>query len=164
MTERTMTVARALKTKNRLVEKLGKARSTVQGYNSFRVGQDVREYNIEQKMDESTVLMGNLVSIKTSIDKANRPIREQIYEMAELKSHIAFLRGISTRRGKERSRYMQELEETEYDATFKQAELDSAVDDAEARIDELQAVLDDHNSSTRITVKFADMPKAKASE
>lgn len=159
MEQRSMTVARALKTKNRLVERLGKARTTVRTYNSIRKELDIREHDVEQKMDESVILMKNLVALKTSIDRANQPIREKIYEMSELKAHIEFIRSVSTRRGKERSRYMAEVDEVEYEVTFTLPTLEDEVERTEARIDEIQAQLDDHNASTKVTVNFLKLPE-----
>ena len=151
VTQRTMTLSRAMKLKNRIVERMDQHRSRVQLWNSRKV-ETPEDYDVKECMVEASKAMKNLIALKAVIDAANKPIQRLLYEGSELRAHVNFLKGIPTRRGKETRRYIAESEVTEYVAILHKDEVDKLQKEAEDRLDEIQGQLDDHNSSTRVSI------------
>ena len=87
--KRIVTIARALKEKNRVAGRLAKARQLVNKENS-KEKKVPRGVDVKAVYAEAKTLRDRLVAIKTAIAVANQPIVGRIVELAEVKSEIAY--------------------------------------------------------------------------
>jgi hypothetical protein len=148
MTE--ITLAKALKVKNRLTGRLAKVQTDIQGYNSVPAGQ-ADQVNVPALMQTRAELVGALVALKTAINDANREAQRDIYDLAEKKATAQFLAGVNTRHGPQPAVYPNTTE-VSYVAALKKADVDGLVAGLEKEIDQLQDRLDQFNHSHRIEV------------
>ena len=93
-----ITLAKALKVKNRLTGRLAKVQADIQAYNSVPQGQ-ADQVNVPALMKACDELVGALVALKAAINEANREAQRDIYLLAEKKATAQFLAGVNTRHG-----------------------------------------------------------------
>jgi hypothetical protein len=145
-----ITLAKALKVKNRLAGRLGKVQADIQAYNSVPEGQ-ADQVNVPTLMKTREELVGALVSLKTAINEANREVQRDIYDLAEKKATAQFLGGVNTRHGPQPAVYPNTTE-VSYVAALKKADVDALVVRLEYDIDQLQDRLDQFNHAHKIEV------------
>src|SRR5258707_15203720 len=92
-----ITLAKALKLKNRLAGRLAKIDTDLQAYNSVQVGSD--QPDIRALYAERAILVARLIDLKVAIQAANVPMQRTICEMGEQKSLIALLAKLNTKHG-----------------------------------------------------------------
>ena len=93
---RKVSIAYALKEKNRVAGRLAKARQLVNRENST----DKRNpsvVDVRSVYNDSKKLRDRLVAIKTTISVANQPIVGKIVELAEVKSEISYLNSLDVK-------------------------------------------------------------------
>lgn len=147
-----VSIARALKEKNRVAGRLAKARQLV-GKENSKEKKVPRGVDVKAAYVEAKTLRDRLVAIKTAIAVANQPIVGKIVELAEVKSEIAYLNTLNVQEGVfEESSYAGKLVK-EYDAVLKNAEVLSEVDALQCRADELQDALDEFNASVKVEIE-----------
>lgn len=148
-----VTIARALKEKNRVAGRLAKARELVGRENS-------RDKNVPRGIDVSETytlakaLRDRLVSIKSAIAEANSPIVSKIIELDEVKSEISYLNGLDVKEGKFVSTNYGTRIEIELDAVIRQPQVLDEVTALQARADRLQDELDEFNATTKIEIEL----------
>ena len=142
-----MNVKQALKVKNKLVTEMKAAYGILQKYNSIEEG-NPRRYSMTNTLEKIKTLQAELVDLKTKIHKANQPVYDKIFALAELKGMIKELKKVSTEEGKVNERYgsVVSVKEVELNVT----DIDSAVSILESQIEGLQNELDIHNATTQI--------------
>ena len=145
-----ITLAKALKLKNRLAGRLAKVQADIQAYNSVPAGQ-ADQVNVSALMQTRAELVGALVALKTAINEANREAQRDIYDLAEKKAEAQFLAGVNTRHGPQPAVYPNTVE-VSYVAALKKADVDGLVGRLEKEIDQLQDRLDQFNHDRRIEV------------
>jgi hypothetical protein len=145
-----ITLAKALKVKNRLAGRLAKAQADIQAYNSVPQGQ-ADQVNVPALMTAREELVGALVGLKTAINDANREAQRDIYDLAEKKATAQLLAGLNTRHGPQPAVYPNTTE-VSYVAALKKADVDGLVAGLEKEIDQLQDRLDQFNHDGRIEV------------
>jgi hypothetical protein len=145
-----ITLAKALKVKNRLAGRLAKAQADIQAYNSVPQGQ-ADQVNVPALVKTREELVGALVSLKAAINEANREAQRDIYLLAERKATAQFLAGVNTRHGPQAPVYPSTVEVT-YVAALKKADVDALVAGLEKEIDQLQDRLDQFNHDRRVEV------------
>jgi hypothetical protein len=145
-----ITLAKALKVKNRLTGRLAKVQADIQAYNSVPEGQ-ADQVNVTALMTTREELVGALVRLKTAINDANREAQGDIYDLAEKKAQAQFLAGVNIRHGPQPPVYPSTVEVT-YVAALKKADVDALVLRLENEIDQLQDRLDQFNHDRRIEV------------
>ena len=143
-----ITLAKALKVKNRLTGRLAKVQSDIQAYNSVPAGQ-ADQVNVPALMQAREELVGALVGLKAAINEANREAQRDIYDLAEKKATAQFLAGASTRHGPQPPVYPSTIE-VNYVAALKKADVDALVLRLEKEIDHLQDRLDQFNHARKI--------------
>ena len=143
-----MTLAKALKKKNRLAQKISNLQQEIQRENSLRVD-DPRKIKVDDLFMELNTKVTELIKLKIAIFIASAPMRENILRLSELKSKIVFLQGISTTEGKVNN-YGEEI--TEYAVTYDKLFVREQVGLCEEKIDEIQDDLDKFNHTTEINV------------
>jgi hypothetical protein len=145
-----ITLAKALKVKNRLAGRLAKVQADIQAYNSVPEGQ-ADQVNVPALAQAREQLVAALVSLKTAINDANREAQRDIYDLAEKKATAQFLAGVNTRHGPQPPVYPSTIE-VNYVAALKKADVDALVAGLEKEIDQLQDRLDQFNHDRRIEV------------
>jgi hypothetical protein len=145
-----ITLAKALKIKNRLTGRLVKVQTDIQAFNSVPAGQ-ADQVNVPALMQAREELVGALVALKTGINDANRETQRDIYLLAESKATAQFLAGVNTRHGPQPPMYPSTIE-VNYVAALKKADVDGLVAGLEKEIDQLQDRLDQFNHDHRIEV------------
>ena len=145
-----ITLAKALKIKNRLVGRLAKVQADIQAFNSVPEGQ-AGQVDVPALMQTREALVEAIVGLKTAINDANREAQRDIYALAEKKATAQFLAGVCTRHGPQPAVYPSTTEVT-YVAALKKADVDAQVARLEADIDQLQDRLDQFNHDRKIEV------------
>jgi hypothetical protein len=145
-----LTLAKALKVKNRLVGRLAKVQNDIQMYNSVPEGQ-AGQVDVPALLKTYEELVDAVITVKTAINHANREAQRDIYDLAEKKGTMQFLGGICTRHGPQPAVYPNTTE-VAYVAGLKKADVDAQVAHLEKEIDQLQDRLDQFNHAHRIEV------------
>jgi predicted nucleic acid-binding Zn-ribbon protein len=144
-----MNVKQALKVKNKLVTDLKTQYQILQKYNSIEEG-NTRRYSMTNALAKIKTLQMELVGLKTQIHRANAPVYDKIFALAELKGMIKELKKVPTDEGKQTGvvRYgsVQSIKEVELNVT----DIDNSISILETQIEELQNELDVHNATTNI--------------
>jgi predicted nucleic acid-binding Zn-ribbon protein len=142
-----MNVKQALKQKNKLVTDLKAQYEILKKYNSIEEG-NPRRYSMSDTLDKITNLSNELVELKAKIHKANQPVYDKIFALAELKGLVKELKKVPTDEGKQVERYgsVQSVKEVELNIV----DIQNKVDILSVRIEELQNELDIHNANTQI--------------
>ena len=153
-----ITLAKALKVKNRLTGRLAKVQADIQAYNSVPEGQ-AGQVNVPALMKTREELVGALVSLKTATNDANREAQQDIYDLAEKKATAQFLAGLNTRHGPQPPVYPSTTEVI-YVAALKKADVHALVAGLESEIDQLQDRLDQFNHVHRIEVDGRTLEQA----
>jgi hypothetical protein len=146
-----ITLAKALKVKNRLAGRLAKVQADIQAYNSVPEGQ-ADQVNVPALVQTRGELVDALVGLKTAINEANREAQRDIYDLAEKKATAQFLAGLCTRHGPQPAVYPSTTE-VNYVAALKKADVDGLVLRLEKEIDQLQDRLDQFNHDRHIEVE-----------
>ena len=142
-----MNIKQALKAKNKLVAEIKELNEIVKNNNSMEEG-NPRRFDVKETLNKVQVLTDQLVSLKARIHRANAPVFEEIFAMAELKGQIKELKKLPTDEGKVVERYGSGVSIKE--VAINAAEVRSMVKDLEARIESIQDTLDVHNATTTI--------------
>jgi hypothetical protein len=150
MATKEITLAKALKVKNRLAGRLAKVQADIQAFNSVPEGR-VGQVDVPELLKAREELVDVLVVLKTAVNEANREIQRDIYELAEKKATALFLAGVNTRHGPEPAVYMGTTE-VNYVAALKKADVDALILRLEKEIDRLQDKLDQFNHVRKIEV------------
>lgn len=142
-----MNVKQALKAKNKLTTRINELYSLAKTYNSIEDG-NPRKYSVVGLLNEAEELTKELVELKAKIHKANQPVYDKIFLMAELKGMVKQLKGLPCDEGKQSERYgtVVSVKVVEIDIVRK----NEMIKELEAKIEQLQDVLDVHNATTNI--------------
>lgn len=143
-----MNIKQALKQKNKLIKEITEKAKLMQEYNSIELGNE-RPYSVNSLYDE--VINASLVlsKLKAKIHRANGPVLEDIFLMAELKSTIQALKKVDCTSGKSnRDRYSS----TEIILMVEMSivEKNNKIKELEEKIEEIQDRLDVFNANTEI--------------
>lgn len=145
-----ITLAKALKLKNKLIGKISKISEDITSYNSTLASNEV-EVDVRLLMEKRQDLLEKLIDLKYFISTANAPIQKSIFRMSELKGTVAFLKKINTKQGKVLDRYSLDVE-GEYKSVFRKNDIDKMIDDIQLEIDNIQETLEHHNYNTIISI------------
>lgn len=142
-----MTIAQALKEKNKKVAKIQKLWIRISQFNSIETGEE-RPYDIQATWEEYLNEIGSLVELKTKIHAASAPVRIDIFDLSELKSIVTNIQTLDVTNGKKRDRYSESA--VDVSAHFNVSWKDSRIEEMEAKIDKLQEKLNVFNNTTHI--------------
>lgn len=142
-----MNVKQALKAKNKLVTDLKANFEILKKYNSIEEG-NPRRYSMEETLDKITTLSNELVELKAQIHRANAPVYDKIFALAELKGLVKELKKVPTDEGKQTERYGSVVSIKEVELNI--VDIQKKVDILTLKIEELQNELDIHNANTTI--------------
>ena len=154
-----ITLARALKYKNRLIGKISDISGVIIRNNSILKDTE-REIDIEEMLALRTKLVTNLVALKSAICKGNEPIQSDIFNLSELKSLSKMVQDINTTHGKslrDGGLYSRvAAEPVEYEAQLRFSDIKVIISSTNREIDAVQEKIDQHNYSTKIDVEVLD--------
>jgi hypothetical protein len=148
-----MNLAKALKTKSRIAQKIAELQNDIQNHNSAPSSQE-RKIDVSKLMKDLETSVHNITRLKILIFETSSPMRETILTLAETKSRISFLRGIDTSEGKNQDsdygRRGYSDPEVEFSVEFDIVWIRTEVEKCEEKIDKLQEELDIFNHKTII--------------
>lgn len=150
-----MTLARALRYKKRVIERIRSLETDIQGHNSIIVG-STREFDVLQGLEDRHTLIQHLVNLKLSIQEATKPVQRIVLELAETKSEIAFLQRIDTKHGVIKDQW-KDAPPVEYIALIRKASRDDRVKILQKQVDKLQTQLDSHNASVFLEIEVPEI-------
>ena len=143
-----MNIKQALKQKNKLIKEIGENTKLMQQYNSIEEGNE-RPYNIGELFFNVVDASKELSELKAKIHRANGPVLEDIFLMAEMKSLIQALKKTDCTSGKSnRDRYGSA--EIVLSVEMNIVERNNKIKQLENRIEEIQDKLDVFNTNTEI--------------
>jgi hypothetical protein len=142
-----MNVKQALKQKNKLVTDLKAQYQILQKFNSIEEG-NPRRYSMADTLVKIDQLSDELVELKARIHRANQPVYNQIFKLAELKGMVKELKKVPTDEGKQTERYGSVASIKEVELTI--VDIQQSVDVLQTKIEEIQNELDIHNANTII--------------
>lgn len=142
-----MTVKQALKEKNKLVVEIMKLYVIAKEHNSIEEG-NPRRYSVVESLAKAAELTNQLVELKAKLHRANAPVYEKIFLMAELKSSAKILKSLNCDEGKVVERYGSSVSIKQVEVNIK--ERDVMLKSIEEKIEKLQDELDTHNATTYI--------------
>lgn len=152
-----MTLSKALKHKNRVVQKITRISGDIQSNNST-LTVNAPEVDVRVLDGMRLELLNHLVALKTAIHRASDKVREKIFLLAELKGSIQFYRSIDTQHGKRQSnRFGGGDEFVEHTAVMRKESIDRIVVELEGKIDAIQDTLDEFNAVTKISINIPDV-------
>jgi len=142
-----MNVKQALKVKNKLVTDLKANFEILKKYNSIEEG-NPRRYSMNDTLDKITELSNELVELKAQIHRANQPVYDKIFALAELKGLVKELKKVPTEEGKINERYGSVVSVKEVELNV--VDIQNKVNILTTKIEEIQNELDIHNANTQI--------------
>lgn len=146
-----VTIARALKEKNRIAGRLAKARDLVAQENS----QDIkvpRGVDVAAMYASSKVFCKRLVETKTAIALANQPIVGKIIELDEIKSEISYLGRLDVKEGVFVSESYNNTVTKECTAVITKQQVVDEIEKLQFRADRLQDEIDEFNALTKVEI------------
>jgi len=151
--KKVVSIARALKEKNRVAGRLAKAREQV-GKENSRDKKVPRGIDVAETFAQSKVLRDRLIAIKSAIAIANQPIVAKIIELDEVKSEISYLNGLEVKEGCfVESNYGSRVE-SEIDAVIRKPQVLEEIAALQAKADQLQDELDEFNATAKVEIEI----------
>lgn len=145
-----MTVKQALKLKNKLVQELNELQARLQANNTVIEGNQ-RSYSAKETLSEIYKKVDELNFIKTKIHRANAPVYDKIFLLAELKSLVSKLKMLDCTNGVSDDYFSRRSEvQIIKNSEISVVERDNETKFLENRIEELQEELDHFNATTVI--------------
>ena len=137
-----LTIAQALKEKNKKLEQLNKLWKRLGSNNSIVEG-SVREYNPEELLEQLHQETTEFVELKTRIHNSCSDVRDKIFRLSELKNFAKRLKTVNTSPKTTRDRY--EGVVLKYEVFFAEAAMDKIIEKVELEIETIQEFLDHYN-------------------
>jgi hypothetical protein len=148
-----VSLAKALKIKNRLSGELSRIKSIALRENSKNEKQFKEDVAI-QAFEQVSELHDQLIEVKRAIYEANSGIAREMASLAEAKSLIDFVRVIPTKQGEyeESFNYRDETKPVNYSCYKTQEQVDSWVKSIQEYIDDIQDTIDEYNAKTKVQI------------
>jgi len=143
-------LAKALKVKNRQIQRVRDLQQRINACNSYIQGSQP-DFDANALYAQLEVEVDRLWHTKAAINGANAPIQPVIYELAEKKGLVTFLKGLNTQRGLQLLAYMA-TQPQEYESQITAQIAADKIAILEKEIDRLQDRLDEHNATTLVEV------------
>ena len=152
--KKSVSVARAMKEKNRVALRLRIAEYRMKQNNS-QCTRIPRTFDVQQAYNDTQVLRERLIETKAAIAKASNPITEKLIQLNEIKAEISFLKDVSTKEGdfpRETYRSTDATFDT-FTAIFTETQISEKVDQLQCQAEVLQDELDEFNAKTYVTIE-----------
>ena len=141
------TLAKSLKEKNKLKQEVSKLQKRLEAHNSIIKG-NPRPFDLNEIDTELSEKIEKLVMLKSAITKANQPVQEKIYRLAEIKRLMAFYKELPVKEGKSIEKYSDAS--NEYAVFFNEAAIDERLKKLESDAETIQDELESFNHTTSI--------------
>jgi len=155
-----VTLAKAMKVKNRLAGRLARLTVQIQQTNSVIEGQPQPDVLALWRQREEMV--ESLLRLKAALSLATSRIQHLLLQMQEKKATITLLQGLNTRDGDSGQVHYGTTQKVIYRAAIKQDNVKEWVEKLEQEIDALQDEVDAYNAQTRIDLEPATLQAAGA--
>lgn len=142
-----MKLAKALKVKNKKVNEYNNLVNKMVSHNSYDTDSK-RFYDSKELLEEVFAKREDLVKFKTAIHLTTEPIRNKIFDLAELKNLLMNLNRLSTTEGKVKSRGYGESDISLYACSINEIEKVKLMESIQNEIEELQDEIDIFNATT----------------
>lgn len=154
-----ITLAKALKIKNRLAGELAKLQAIIRTHNAVRSDRiEERSIDIDEIWKQIKSVRNNLVSIRSKIAEATSSIAPKLIQMEEYKSYITFLNTLPIRETTETEVIgygaAALTKEYKWESFISEAEKNLLINEAQKSIDLLQDEVDEYNAITKISIDF----------
>lgn len=143
-----LTLAKALKEKNKLVKKIHNNYTKIRNDNKCE-SFNKHKYDISDLISETDALLNKLVELKVKIQTANVNILPKIYLLSELKSYLEFLKTVPVDAD---TSIDYDGNKIEYTVQIDYVEMENEIKVIEEDIDSLQDELDSYNHNTYIEI------------
>lgn len=137
-----LTIAQALKEKNKKLEQVNKLWKRLESNNSIVEG-NVREFNPEELLAQLHQETAAFVELKTRIHNSCIDVRDKIFRMSELKNFVKRLKAVNTNKGLVRTRF--ESIAIKYEAFYSDGAIEKIIEKVELEIETTQEFLDHFN-------------------
>lgn len=148
-----VSLAQALKIKNRLTKEVRQLTELLNQWNSVIVGSE-RAIDVKASYQELKTKIESLARLKAAIQNANAPIQEKIFLLAELKGLAATLSRLNTASGPAPIGYSGEV--TEYEAALSGAQVLEEQKRITKEMNRLQDEIDTYNALTQVEVETTE--------
>lgn len=149
-----ITLAKALKHKKRVIGRINRVTASINAGNSF-LSDNTPRHDVLELVKTRQLLVDHLIAVKVAINTANAKIVKDIYRLAELRGEVSFWESLNTTEGRVRG-YSVEPSDV-YKATIKEDDVEEKVADLEKRIDGIQDTLDAHNATAKIEINVPEI-------
>lgn len=143
-----VSIAKALKIKNRLASRLVRVQNDI-AQNNSHISTSNPIADVRKLMELREQLVTAIIDLKTAVDRKNNgSIDRDIRQLGEHKSTLSWLASISTRDGVVHNDYSER--DHEYVAVIKKPEIDAMTAHLECEIDRIQDQIDRFNATTEV--------------
>lgn len=142
-----MTIAQALKEKNKIVASIQKNWDKINRYNSQIVGSE-KPYDLAQVFSKIGEETAQLIKLKTDIHIASAPVRDLIFSLSEYKSMAQKIKSVNVSSGPVSERFSNTVNQME--AQLSVIWQENEISAIESKIDAIQEKLDSFNYTTEI--------------
>jgi hypothetical protein len=150
-----ISLAKALKVKNRLVGELSNLQNVARQHNALPVeSRGEKSVRLDKVWQDIQTTSNHLVELKSKIAVATAPITPLLVDLAETKSTIAFLESLQIKEGKEDTQIgygvNSSLKTVVWNSFIDEAAKTKLIKENKNRIDSLQDQIDEFNAVTKI--------------
>jgi len=146
-----ITLAKALKLKNKKVSVINKLKERIMENNSYN-SKNVPSYNSSRLLEEYNKEVESLVNLKVAINTANVKITGSILQLSEIKTKIIMLRSLNTKEGEQTYGYGSNRTTDVLTATITEIQADKMVEELELQLETIQDSIDYFNATTEIEI------------
>jgi len=157
-----ITLAKALKTKNRIASRISQVRKLMAQHNAYVVDKDIPVDEIKIQVDVKSLdssleaLTKSLVDVKAAISKGNAGSAAKIFELSEVKGLISWYESLDCQEGKVNDPYGYSRNATSSNdvkrVQISLSERNEKVKNLVLRAETLQDELDEYNATQRVDV------------
>jgi peptidoglycan hydrolase CwlO-like protein len=147
-----ISLAKALKLKNRLAGRLSEYESLCTQNNSL-IREQYNSDNVGEIFRDRNNLKNSLTNLKLKISSVNGFVYSKIQEISELKSDISFYKSLPTSSGVQK--HYSSVTEIVYCCHLNKQAIMKKVAELEKQIDTLQDQIDEYNVTTKIEIDQA---------
>jgi hypothetical protein len=150
-----ISLAKALKIKNRLVGELSNLQSVARQHNALPTeSREEKSVNLEEIWNDIQTTSNRIVELKSKIAVATAPITPLLVDLAETKSTITFIESLPIKEGKEDTQIgygiNSSLKTVVWHSYIDEAKKNRLLKENKNRIDLLQDQIDEFNAVTKI--------------
>lgn len=151
-----MSLAKALKEKNRIAEKIQEHRDQIREYNSIDLGKK-RPISIQACLQQLQPLEENLIRVKAAISTANAGVARELNEIMCQRAILMFYQTLDT--SEERFVRGKEGEDIKVnkDVVIPLATTLAKSEEIKTKINDLQDKLDEYNALTKVEIDLLDI-------